>query len=47
MVLDVYREESKLDYITENFPEIHSKEFEEKCDEMRESFLDEVYGLES
>ena len=47
MILDVYREESKRDYNTDSFPEMHSKEFQEKCDELREGFLDEVFGLES
>ena len=27
MILDVYREESKRDYNTDSFPEMHSKEF--------------------
>ena len=36
MILDVYRDESKKPFPTPDYPEIHSKLFNELCDELRE-----------
>ena len=47
MMLDVYRIEKGRAYSTDHYPEINSQLFTERCDELRESFLDDVFGLES
>ena len=42
-----YREEMEKEYVTKHFPEIGSREFEEKVEQFSEKFLDIVYESES